>query len=57
MTEHCTNCGALCSGELNIEVRKGNYKSFCSYCFDLFMSKDLKEINKILKNNKISVIL
>ncbi len=55
MTEHCSNCGELCCGKMKIEVRKGSYKSFCSNCFALFLPLKIKEIRKILKQNKYGV--
>jgi hypothetical protein len=56
MTEYCSNCGALCCGKLKIEVRKGSeYKPFCSACFNYFRLMNIKEVRKILKQNKYSV--
>ncbi len=57
MTEYCSNCGANCSGNLTIEVKKGIYSPFCSNCFNLLEFKSSKEIRKILRKNKLSVII
>ena len=51
MTEYCSNCGVLCCGNLKIEMKRGIYSSFCSYCFNYFQLIDLKTIRKILKQN------
>jgi len=55
MTEHCKNCGELCSGKLRMEIRKRIYYYFCPSCFRLFQYLPNKEIAKILRKNKYGV--
>lgn len=57
MTEYCSNCGALCCGKLKIEARKGIYYPFCNECFGLLRFVKLKDIRKLLKQNKDFVII
>jgi len=55
MTEHCKNCGELCCGKMNIEVRKGIYYHFCQNCWSRLRWLPNKEIAKILRENKRGV--
>lgn len=55
MIENCTKCGELCCGKLKIQIRKGSYKSFCSNCFNLLRFIPMKDIRKIVKQNKHGV--
>ncbi len=56
MTEHCSNCGEICCGKLQIPLRKGcDPKPFCNNCFALFLPMTDKEIKKILRRNKYGV--
>lgn len=57
MTEHCKNCGELCCGKLNIEIRKGIYYHFCPSCWSRFQYLSNKEVAKILRKNKYGVIV
>ena len=55
MTEHCSNCGELCSGKLNIEARKGTIYTFCQNCWGFMYFKSDKEIRQALSRNKYDV--
>ena len=48
----CCICGELCSGKLIIEARKGIYYPFCTFHFQEYMYKSMKEVREQIKFNK-----
>lgn len=57
MSEHCSNCGNLCCGKLQIEIRKNCYYFFCRGCFNLFMPLKNSLLQTIFRNNDNFVTL
>jgi len=53
--DRCCICGELCSGKMQIEARKGIYYKFCTFHFNLYEFKTLKEIRKKIKENKFAI--
>jgi len=57
MTEHCANCGELCSGKMKIQARKNKDYIFCTNCFNYFQYFKLKEIRAALSRNKYCITI
>lgn len=47
----CRICGELCSGNLNIEIRKGKLDPFCTFHFNRCELLTIKEIKELIKKN------
>ena len=50
--DFCCLCGVVCSGKLEIELRKGSTQLFCSYCFNKVRFMPIKEIRKLVNETK-----
>ena len=48
----CCICGEKCSGKMKIEARKGTEYIFCTFHFNRYEFTPLKELRKIIKENK-----
>jgi len=52
----CCICGELCSGKMQIEARKGKYYIFCTFHFQEYLNKPLKEVREQIKFNKLLLL-
>ena len=53
--ERCCICGEYITGKMKVTARKGTEYLFCTFHFNYYIEKNMKQMREIIKRNKYAV--